>query len=156
MKWFVLTSLLFLTLVASGCSYSTSFVIVNDADYSIEVSYRIKAVPAGPRFLDVPPGVISAADIETRDREKWTKLGSDHYRIDQVNRTVIVTLAPHEALWVTSMSHYIGGIDPNDVQDFPIQDISISGSEGEMKFTGDQARQSFERESQVLYLLRYK
>ena len=156
MRRFALLSLLLLTLGLSGCSYSTDFVLVNEANYSILVTYKIKPVPKGPPSIDVEPSVVSTGALEARDKSKWIKLTSDRYRIDQINRTVTVTLGPREALWLTSMFHYIGDEDPNDVESFPIQEVSMAGSDGEMKFSGDKARKAFERVSRVLYVLRYK
>jgi hypothetical protein len=83
-------------------------------------------------------------------------LNPDEYQVNQENRTVTVTVMPHEALWVTDMFHYFGDEDPNDIANFPIDEISVVGAEGGMTFTGDKARKSFSRVSQVLYTLTYK
>ena len=156
MRWVALLTLVLLTLTVSGCSYSTDFVVVNEADYSIQVVYMIKPFPQGAPTLTIQPVISSATELETRDKGKWSKLTSDRYSIDQANRTVTVSLAAHEVLWLTSMHHYIGDEDPSDVENFPIQELSMTGAEGEMKFSGDKTRQAFERVSRVLYVLRYK
>lgn len=156
MRSFLVCILIILTLVLSGCSYTTDFVVVNETEYAIQVIYKIKQVPKGPPTLEIEPIVVPAANVETRDKSKWNKLTQDRYSIDQINRTVTVTLFPHEALWITSMFHYIGDDDPNDVENFPIQELSVIGVDGEMKFTGDKARKAFERVSRVLYKLSYK
>ena len=156
MRKFLIVILLLLTIILASCSYSTDFVVFNDTDNQIEVVYRAKPSPTGPPSLDIEPMVVSAANLEMRDISKWTKLPPDRFRIDQVNRTVTVRVSAHEGLWITSMHHYIGDEDPNDVTNFPIQEVSVAGADGEMRFTGDKARKAFERKSRVLYVLSYK
>ena len=156
MRWFLIIILLLLTITLTSCSYSTDFVVLNDTDNQIEVVYRMKPSPTGPPSLEIEPMVVSAANLEMRDISKWTKLAPDRFRIDQVNRTVTVRVSAHEGLWITSMHHYIGDEDPNDVQNFPIQEVSVRGADGEMRFTGDKARKAFERKSRVLYVLSYR
>ena len=155
-RWCLLFLLLILSLGLSACSYSTDFVVVNDADYAIQVTYKVKESPTGPPTLGPELSVVAAAKLEPKGKSQWSKLDSARYSIDQVDRTVTVTLFPHEALLVTSMHHYIGDEDPNDVQNFQIQELSITGAAGEMKFTGDAARKAFKRVSRVLYTISYK
>ena len=155
MRWFLLFVLLLLTISLTSCSYSTDFVVLNNADYPVEVVYRFKASPPAPPTLTVEPMVVASAKLEVEEISKWTKLAPDRFRIDQVNRTVTVRVAAREALWVASMSHYIGDEDPNDVANFPIQEVSVKGADGEMRFTGDNARRAFKRMSRVVYVLSY-
>ncbi len=153
MRWLLILVLLLLTISLASCSYSTDFVVLNDANHAIQVVYKVK--PQGPPTLAIEPMVVSASNLETRDKSEWKKLAPDRFCVDQVDRTVTVTLSPHEALWVTTMPHYIGDKDPNDVKNFPIEEVSVAGAGGEMRFTGDKARKAFERKSRVLYVLSY-
>lgn len=152
MRWFLLLILLLLTISLTSCSYSTDFVVLNNSDYPVEIVYRFKTTGFP---LEVEPMVVRSANLEMQDISKWTKLTPDRFRINQWNRTVSVRLAAKEALWVTSMHHYIGDEDPNDVKNFPVDEVSVRGADGEMRFTGDKARKAFERMSRVLYVLRY-
>jgi hypothetical protein len=156
MRWLLILIVLLLTISLTSCSYSTDFVVLNNADYPIEVVYTVKASPIGPPSLEIEPMVVSSANLEIEDKSKWRKLPPDQFRIDQVTRTVVVHLPAHEALLITTMHHYIGDEDPNDVEMFPIQEISVSGADGALRFTGDSARKAFERMSRVLYVLSYK
>lgn len=152
MRCFLLFLLLIVSVGVSACSYSTDFVVVNDANYPIQVVYKVKRFPYDSQTLEVEPRIISAANLELRDRNKWTRLNHNQYVVDQLNRTVTVTLHAHDALWITSMVNYFG--DHSD--SFPIEEISVRGAAGEMTFTGDKARQSFQYVSRVLYKLTYK
>ena len=148
----LLLFLLILSVGLSACSFSTDFVVVNEANYPIQVIYKIKPFPSGSQNLEVEPKVASAADLESRDSSKWTKLHPNQYRVDQLSRTVTVTLHAREALLITSMSNYTA----DKVKDFPIEAVSIKGAAGEMTFTGEKARQAFQYVSTVLYKLTYK
>jgi hypothetical protein len=156
-RFLPLILLLLLTITLASCSYITDFVILNDTDSRIEVVYRIKPSPPGPPSLEViEPMVVSAANLEAKGVGKWTKLEPHRFRIDQLNRTVTVVVSAHEGLRIASMHHYLGNDGPNDVQNFPIQDLSVTGKHGEMKFTGDATRRAFEKRSLALYVLSYK
>jgi len=80
----------------------------------------------------------------------------DEYQVNQETRTITVSVLPHEALWVTSMFHYFGDDDPNDVASWPVDEITLTGAEGGMTFTGDKSRKAFAYISRVLYTLTYK
>lgn len=54
------------------------------------------------------------------------------------------------------MFHYIGDEDPNDVAEWPIDEIRIVRANGSMVFTGQKSRQAFSYVSRVLYTLTYK
>jgi len=69
---------------------------------------------------------------------------------------ITVSIMPREALLVTSMFHYFGDEDPNDVANWPIEEITVTGNIGGMTFTGQQTRKSFRYVSRVLYTLTYK
>ena len=156
MRWLLIFTLLLLTIILTSCSYSTDFVVLNDTDHPIEVVYVVKPFPHGPPSLEIEPKVVSSADLQVEQASNWEKLAPDRFRVDQMNRTVTVSLSAHQALWITSMHHYIGDEDPNDVQGFPIQEISLRDADGELKFSGDQARKAFGRLSRVVYVLRHK
>jgi len=110
----------------------------------------------GPLALTGEPKVVASANLVMEERNEWTKLGPDRFRVDEVNRTFTVRVSAYEALWVTAMHHYIGDEDPSDVAGFPIEEVSIKGANGEMRFTGDDARKAFQRMSRVVYVLSYE
>jgi hypothetical protein len=145
-----------LALSIGGCSYSTSFVVVNKSSQLIEVRYRVKPTGHEPPVFAARPAKIAASEIATRDQRAWRNLTSDEFQIDQETRTVTVNVMPEEALWVTNMFHYFGDEDPIDVREWPIAEITLTGIEGTMTFTGDKSRQAFQYESRVLYTLTYK
>jgi hypothetical protein len=145
-----------LALSISGCSYTTSFVIVNKSSQLIEVRYSIKRTDHDPPTFTPRPAKIAASEISTRDKRAWRNLTSDEFQVDQETRTVTVYVNPGEALWVTNMFHYFGDEDPIDVREWPIAEITLTGVEGGMTFTGDKSRQAFQYESRVLYTLTYK
>jgi hypothetical protein len=152
---------LFLLIVAfapaiSACSYSTDFVVVNESGETIQVRYKMKRFPNQSSPLTPRPAKIAVSQITTRDKRAWRTLSPDEFKVNEETRTVSVDVLPNEALWITSMFHYIGDEDPNDVAAWPIEEISLSGSAGSITFTGQEARKSFKYVSRVLYKLTYR
>jgi len=152
---YMLLILCALTFVA--CSYSTAFVVVNDSGQPIEVRYTIKR-DAGALSSTDAPVKIAASEAANRYRSQWRSLSPTEYQITHTEHAITVTVQvmPQEALWVTSMFHYFGDDDPNDVASWPLDEITIRGAQGGMSFTGDKSRKAFEYVSRVLYSITYK
>ena len=89
--------------------------------------------------------------MKSNEKIKWQDIAADRYKIDQENRTATVKLLPQEALFLTSMHHYIGPDDPIDVNWFPIEELSVAGSVGSLKSSGKQLLKAFSEQSRVLY-----
>lgn len=148
--------LIFFAIAQAACSYSTDFVVVNESAQPIKVTYKAKRFANEPLAFTPRPAKIAASQVGTRDKRQWRNLSPEEFQTNQVDRTVTVNLMPHEALWVTSMFHYIGDEDPNDVAEWPIEEITIIGADGGMTFTGQKSRKSFTYVSRVLYTLTYR
>jgi hypothetical protein len=157
MRQSVLILLILCTLTFLACSYSTAFVVVNNSEHPVEVRYTIKS-NAGVLSTTERPVKIAASQMSNHYRSQWRNLSSTEYQISNTanSSTVTVQLMPNEALWVTSMFHYFGDDDPNDVASWPLEEISINGDLGGMTFTGDKSRKAFEYVSRVLYTLTYQ
>src|SRR5262245_6005456 len=153
-RYLALLTLLGSAVILSSCSYSTDFVIVNESVTQIVVRYRVKNHP-GPFSPPGPPS-IRAADSSSRANNPWSKLTSDRLQLDEAHRTVTVTVSPHEALLIANMHHYVSHDNEWDAKEFPIEEINVSGSHGELTVSGDQARRSFSKISVALYTLTYK
>lgn len=139
----------------AGCSYITDFAVVNESDRPIEVRYRVKNYP-GPFAAPVAPAVIATSQMSAKGGQQWSTLTADRYQLDQANRTVTVRVMPNEALLVADMHNYNGHGDPWDAKQFPIDEITIQGSGGEVCFRGSQSRTSFSEVSSALYTITYR
>lgn len=147
-----LLALLLLTSALAACSYSTSFVVVNESDEPVEISYRYKSHAAGGPFeLDERPAKI-AADLLRGNGGNWQELRPSDYELDRENRIVRVRVMPHEALRIHTFLNYRGH---EDTRSYPLEEISIRGGNGEVKYTGEKARTSFSEMSTSLYTLTY-
>jgi hypothetical protein len=54
------------------------------------------------------------------------------------------------------MHHYAGHEDAAGAKNFPIEEITVIGTRGEMKLAGELARTTFSEKSRALYVLAYK
>ncbi|HEY8185891.1 MAG TPA: hypothetical protein VIF64_07465 [Pyrinomonadaceae bacterium] len=122
------------------------------------VHYKVNRDPKKVLSFTETPAKIASAQISTRDKAQWRALAPEEYKTSHTDETFTVTVdvGPHEAVWVTSMFHYFGDEDPNDVASWPIDEIGIAGVDGSMTFTGQKTRKAFTYVSRVLYTLTYK
>src|SRR5262245_44202989 len=144
-----------LAVVLSGCSVKSDFVIVNESANPIEVRYKVKDHP-GPFYPLIPPSSMRATDLSSKGNNDWSTLPPSGVQLDETQRTVTVTVKPHEALLITSITNYFSHDNELDAQRFAIEEINVSGSHGELTLVGDQARRSFSKMSVALYTFTYK
>lgn len=156
MRSVLLILILLFSLATAACSYLTDFVVINTSGSPVEVNYKFKAPSGGPKTIETIPAIQSASQLNSNGKKQWQDLTADKYRIDQTSRTVTVKLLPQEALFITRMHHYIGPDDSSDVNFFPVEEISIAGSEGNLTFSGKQLLKAFSKQSRVLYTLAYR
>jgi hypothetical protein len=154
----ILPALLILSVsLLAGCTYGTDFVVVNDTGQAAEVSYRPKVMPPNsPLYFTGVPAKLAASQLR-HSGQQWRELAPGEFRLDEGSRTVIVPLAPGEALLVTRVGDYdYYDEDSRRAELFPIEEVAVAGAGGEMKVTGEQARKAFIKESAGLYVIAYK
>jgi len=146
--------LLLFSLALAGCSYSTSFVVVNESKQPVEISYKYKSptVEGAPFELYELPARIAADLLESKGGNEWQELGPSDYELDRVNRVVRVRIMPREAFRIYRFTNYRGH---EDTHSSPFEEISIRGENGELKYTGEKTRTSFSEVSMSLYTLIY-
>ncbi|MDQ3820479.1 MAG: hypothetical protein M3362_22745 [Acidobacteriota bacterium] len=153
----VLVFLIISVLQLTACSYMTDFVVVNESDYSIEVRYKVKNYPYSYPFTPpTTPATIAASQLDTNGGQKWKELTSAQYRLDQVNRTVTIRLMPHEALRIVRTHDDSWHQDSSASELFPLEEINVVGTDGELSLKGRQAFTSFSKVSSSLYTFTYK
>ena len=156
MRGALLFFILMSCLASGACSYVTDFVVINTSESPVEISYKFKPAPEAPPIIKGNPVFTSASKVESKEKGNWQDIATDRYEIDQATRTVKVKLQAQEALFITRMHHYFGPDDPNDVKGFPVEELSIVGSTGNLNFSGKQLLKAFSERSRVLYTLTYQ
>jgi hypothetical protein len=151
MRRVILLALVGSLILLGACSYATDFVIVNESDTAIIVRYEVKDFP-GPFYAPTTPGVLAASEV-SGGGQQWTPT---QFQLDEASRSVTTQLMPGQALLVARMNHYSGHDDPTDDYKYQIRRIVVSGTRGEVEFSGDQARTAFTRIARSLYTLTYK
>jgi hypothetical protein len=147
---------LFFVLLLTACTYSTDFFIINRSDSPIDVEYKIKIYPNNPVLYDVPAKIpISQLENKSTPGYQMEKLSNNQYQFDKETGIVKVQVLPHEALWISSFPGY-GGYKYEYLEYFSIQEISIKGIEGEIKYTKRQTLGAFSKVSDILYTLTYR
>ena len=145
----------------AACSYLTNFVVINATDRPIEVQYVIKKPP--PPFHQFPPSqslpiTPAIKDVsQLQQQTEWHELSASEYTFDPDSRRVVVSLMPNQALRVENQNLVDGKTDDASLAaKFSIEEINITGSYGEIKLQGEQARKMFVAESKKLYSITYK
>ena len=144
-----------LALLLTACSYTTNFVILNATDQPVELRYKIKASERDPVQVAGEPRKTAGEKLRNSDKE-WRLLVPGEYSVDRQSRAVIIRVMPHEAVLVRQLTNYGGHDDTSDAEAFAIEEIRLGGASGEVTFRGDEARRSFLRESDNLYMLTYR
>lgn len=149
----LLTSVVALT----ACGYSTNFVVINGANNLIEVRFRLKK-PMDPLSPSRLPEVPSVKLISELDRQiPWRELPTSRFTFDPSTRTAVVSLMPGEALRVEQRNLSDGPQDDaHRAANFSVEEIRITGTNGEMTLQGEQARKSFVPASKTLSTLTYR
>lgn len=140
---------------ATACSYATEFVIVNDSAQVLMLEYRVKSFP-GEFAPPENPATLQASQLSSHGNRDWTRLASAQYRMDANHRSVKLSLMPGQALLVCKIHNYAGHNDAWDAQEFPLDQITLSGSNGVLLLKGEEARTRFSQRSRVLFVLDYQ
>ncbi len=141
----------------TGCSSSTEFVVVNAANNPIEVRYRLKKPmnPLAPSRLPEVPSIRLISELESQT--PWRELPTSRFTFDPNTRTAVVSLMPGETLRVEQRKLSEGAQgEAHQAANFSIEEINITGTNGEVTFQGEQARKSFVPASKTLYTLTYR
>ncbi len=144
-----------LALLLTACSYTTNFVILNATAQPVELRYKLKASPRDVLQVAGEPRKTAGEKLQNSDKE-WRLLAPGEYSVDSEARTVTIRLMPHEAVLVRQLTNYGGHDDTSDAEAFAVEEIRLNGASGEVILQGDQARRSFQRESDNLYTLTYR
>lgn len=147
MRKLSLFALIILSVLLSGCSFSTALVVINKSDKPVEVTYQFKDSPGS--FEPPRPKTKPVAELD--DDTAWLELPAEQYATNSYNRAISVTLAPKTALLVDRVR---GPGIPDDT-DFPLSDVVVRGAYGTIMFHGQQVRKGFVEEGK-LYAINYR
>ena len=153
MRRTLLILLIPLALTQAACAYLTDFVIVNCSEQPVEVRYRVIASRS-----PVEAGTLAkTANTRLRSRDPgWQELTATQYELGR-DGAVGVRLSPGESLRVAKVRDYeLYAELEQEAYRFAIEELSVSGAGGEVRFSGAQARKAFARESTRLYTYTYK
>lgn len=156
MRRLVIILLLVSALLLTACTYGTDFVVVNESVKPINVRYKLKIAPPDRPFYFVGnPAKVLASHLSDR-RKEWHELSTGDYQLDQGTRTVTIQLSPREALRIALVIDYEFYNETQRSEQFYVEEITIAGEDGEIRFMGEQVRKAFVKDSGNLYALRYK
>jgi hypothetical protein len=116
------------------------FVIVNRSAAPIEIALELKE----HHDMYFETGILAGQPLsdDKYDFQKWNKLSAHDYRLNDSGNEINVTLNPQEALRVETITNY----DESSsylIERFRINRLKVSGTNGEVVYSGEQARIQF-------------
>ena len=154
---FSLACLLVAVVLFTACSYLTDFVVVNKSDRPIEVRYKLRkpASPLSPSRIPLLPGVKSTSELD--QQVPWRELGSSEYAFDADKRVVSVSVLPGQVLRIAQYNLQDGNMtNAEQAKMFFVEELAVSGNNGEVIKNGDDVYESFVPESTNIRALVYR
>jgi hypothetical protein len=155
-KLILLPVLIGLVLTLAGCQSVVSYAVVNESNDRIQVRFVMKKPVSGTS--DTPPkelGIKALSELSDLNKP-WGGLQGAQIAFQPETRTVVVSLMPREALRVEELWN-VRCTDTNPVRqsDYAIEEISVTGANGAMKFEGEQALRGFAQGPKGVCVLTY-
>ena len=154
-------ALLILVLLHAACSYSVTFVLVNESDSAIEIEYSIltRNIYTPPSQTDSLAGHLVPARVSllTWERnvthEDWVPVPPEQYSFDPKTGTVKFKIAPREAVRILTAGDSLFFRD--GYRYFPITKLEIRGESGKLTFEGPQLFKQFREKKSGNYFIAY-
>ncbi len=158
---FAASTILIYCLFLQACSYSVDFVLVNESDTTVEIEYLIEGVGSGSgteqlkisdRFI---PKTMSFGKWDSsHERDDWTPLGSNEFKVDLDRGTIKIRIPPRTALRLAEVSDSVFFGD--GYRNFELKELEVRGLYGNIKFEGVQLFRQFNEKSRYSYFISYK
>lgn len=156
-KLFLLAGVIGLAFMLTACQSVVSYAVVNESNDRIQVRFVMKKPVNG--IPEPPPRMLGIKSLsELSDLGKtWRDLDGAQIAFQPETRTVVVTLAPQEALRVEELWN-VGCKDKNPVRQvsYSIEQISVTGANGAIKLEGEQALTGFVQGPKGVCVLTYR
>ncbi|MEO0537341.1 MAG: hypothetical protein AAF215_26230 [Cyanobacteria bacterium P01_A01_bin.123] len=163
--------------IFSGCSWVSSFYIINNSDNDIMISYRVsRYISSKPTdnidFSDcfetsarsapyITENVRKASELRSASSDR-RQLNSNEYFCDVEERVVNFKVAPQTAVEIHWEVNYLGhekeselAMESGRVHRLRLEPLRLEGSQGSIVYEGDQAIKAFKKESNTKYVLEY-
>ena len=156
------TLLASLLTVTSACSYTTTFVVLNESASPIEIVYILTTAgsPCPDDQFYMRPRVQTKASIDRLEYDKATSNPIGEYTC-KADGTVTLQLPPGFAVAIFQISGWGGHLTEQRAQQYPnlnygVATLQIRGASGQMQFSGTQVTRDFKKSNDGLYVLAYQ
>jgi hypothetical protein len=151
-----LLAIAIVSVLMAGCSYSSTFAVLNETETPLTVEYQIgpNDQPKGtgpPRYPIDNPAIKPLDDLYERN-VKWQTPRPDSAMVDAERGFVTVQVPPRTALRLAEAVNYM---DSDWTHDVNITRIKLTGSSGTIALEGDQVQKHF-IETDGVYSLKYR
>ncbi|MBA3028676.1 MAG: hypothetical protein KKF30_06065 [Proteobacteria bacterium] len=136
----------------SGCSWMTSFVVLNNSDLEIRIRYSLRS--RGTKYWYVPPKVVESTKLGSRG-PNWNVIPDANRSYDEGNGIVEITIPPKHAVLVAQNPIYLG-YNKERSSEIALVRLDIISPLGQITYAGDELAKAFMKRSDQLYILRYE
>ena len=156
LRLFLLVGLLGAVVSLTACSFSSIFVVINESSDRIQLRYVVRKTnhSSYPATLPIEPRIKLISELD--DDVLWRELSPSVFKYNEETRTAVITLAPNEAVRIEQISDTLCDDKDRKRDSFTIEEISITGSLGAVRFTGEQVMKSFVTRSKQMCVLTYR
>ena len=148
MRKLFLLALIVFSVLLSGCSFSTSLVVINKSDRPVEVTYQFKDSPGS--FNPERPKVKTITELDDDDTA-WHELPTGQYVTNSYGRAITVTVAAKSVVLIDRVK----GPGIPDESSFHLSDVVVRGAYGTIILHGEQVRKAFVEHDKV-YAINYR
>lgn len=150
-----------LTNLLSGCSWITVFVITNQTDKVLEITYQFRKMSnetgsCFDEYFRPAPRLIPISDLRKQGTE-WRDLNQNESSCDVKALRVRFPLKPSMAVSIGSAVNYLGhGDNLAYSQHLGIESLMLRGGSGSVMYEGVQVIRGFRKVDETLYVLEYE
>lgn len=135
-KTFLFTSIICSALILSGCQFFSEFVVVNNSEDFIEITYEA----INPGYSSLTPNFVTLEEFN-KNETKWRIIPKDKHKIDKEKGIVEVKLAPSEVLRIASVNAV--RIQEKPYDELNLKNLKIVGKNGSIFLDGIKVFEGF-------------
>jgi len=132
-----------LTVLTSGCQFSTSYAVANLSDRELEVQYELKPSGMLPEENVKKPYVLNIDEFNSGNLQ-WRALPPDKFAVDEQKGIIRAVIQPNQVLEVESEDSV--GVENEPERHFDIKKLVLTGLGGSATYEGNDIYKQFTKE----------
>lgn len=135
-----------LTLLLSGCSWMTNFIVTNSSDAPVNLSIAAETIKQQSGIITCPIDYWSYLEtnkVPAGSSVSWQRLSQERYKLDQQSCSAHFEIFPGESVRISAELNYFESQHAKALLPGKINKLSIHTKDGEILITGIQIAKHF-------------